>query len=201
MHQKTRDTYNRSAGSLSDHYDEIGPREGDIKLAFTLARHPENARVLEIGCGNGRDARAILHQTPFYTGIDTSEKMIEHARLKAPKGFFEVADAVTYAYPDKYDIVFAFAPFRHMKLEEVTTVMQKVYAALKPGGVFYISSNYGAKYEHTRRQDIFGVRDIYLYNPTILEKHGPTGFKKIQEIFDTVDNQEWFEVAFQKRSD
>lgn len=198
MHQKTRDTYNRSAGSLSDHYDTIGPREGDIKLAFTLAGHPENAQVLEIGCGNGRDARAILTQTPFYTGIDTSEKMIEHARRKAPKGVFDVADAVTYKYKGPYDIVFAFAPFRHMRLEEVTTVMQKVYAALKPSGVFYISSNYGDAYEHTRRQDSFGVRDIYLYNPSILKKHAPAGFKKVQEIFDTVDGQEWFEVAFQK---
>lgn len=198
MHQRTRDTYNQSSDSLSDHYDTIGPRDGDIKLAFTLAGHPENAVVLEIGCGNGRDARAILAQTPFYTGIDTSENMVQRARQKVPKGVFELADAVTFNYAGPYDIVFAFAAFRHMKLEEATTVMQKVHAALKVGGLFYISSNYSDNYKHAPRQDVFGTRDIYYYNPTILQKHAPHGFKKVQEIFDTVDGQEWFEVAFQK---
>lgn len=198
MHQKTRDTYNHSAGSLSQHYDEIGPREGDINLAFTLAGSPDNAVVLEIGTGNGRDARAILRHTPFYTGIDTSEEMIAIAKKKAPKGEFIVADAVTYNYTGPYNIVFAFAPFRHMNLEEVTTVMQRVYTSLKIGGVFYISSNYADSYKIDPRNDAHGIREIHYYNPDILQKHAPTGFKKVQEIFDTVDGLEWFEIAFRK---
>ncbi len=200
MHQGTRDTYNQSAGSLSEHYDEIGPREGDINLAFTLAGSPENAVVLELGCGNGRDSRAILRHTPFYTGIDTSEQMVTLAKKKSPKGSFEVADAVTYNYPDNYDIVFAFATLRHINIDELTTVLKNVHDSLKPGGVLYISSNYHDTYHEGPRDDVYGKREIHYYNPDIIQKHAPTGLKKVEEIHDTIDGYEWFEVAFQKKN-
>ena len=199
MHQKTRDTYNYSAGSLSKHYDEIGPRDGDINLAFMLAGNPGNAVVLELGCGNGRDARAIAHRTPNYTGIDTSKEMVDRAIEKVPEGHFEVGDATTYNYQGPYDLVFAFATLRHLNTDEVATVMKKVYDSIRPGGVFYISSNYAARYRIGSRSDEYGTREIHYYNPTILQKYAPTGFRKIQEIFDKVDDNEWFEVAFQKQ--
>lgn len=199
MNQRTRDTYNQSAQPLSQHYDEIGPREGDINLAFTLAGNPENAVVLELGCGNGRDSRAILRRTPFYTGIDTSEKMIALSRQKSPKGNFELADAITYDYSGPYDVVFAFATLRHIGLEELPIVLTKVYDSLKPGGVFYISSNYGETYRQGPREDEYGNREINYYNPDIIQKHAPPGFKKAQEIHDTIDGEQWFEIALQKK--
>lgn len=198
MHKKTRETYDNSADAISEYYDQIGPREGDIELAFALAGNPENASVLEIGCGNGRDARVIVSRTHDYKGIDISEKMIEKARSRVPDGQFELADATTYDYPDRYDIVFAFAPFRHMNLEEVTTVVKRIYDALKPGGIMYISSNFSQKYEVTERAHHLGIRTIYNYNPDIIQKHAPRGFKKVRELFDTVNGEKWFEVAFQK---
>ncbi len=200
MHRRTRDTYNKSAQPLSDHYDKIGAREGDINLAFALAGNPENALVLEIGCGNGRDARAILRRTPYYIGIDTSEAMIERAKQRVPKGQFFVADAVTYDFRGPYDIVFALAQFRHMDLEEATTVLKKAYDALRTGGILYVSSNHADKYYCKTRKDAFGTRDIYYYNPDILQKHAPPGLKKVQELYDMVDDQQWFEIAFQKTS-
>ena len=200
MHKKTRETYNKAVQTLSDHYDEIGPREGDINLAFTLAGNPENAVVLEIGSGNGRDARAILRRTPYYTGIDNSEKMIALARKRAPKGKFQIADAAAYNFTGPYDIVLAFAQFRHMNLEEVTTVLSRVYNSLRPGGVVYISSNFAETYHHEQRRDAYGEREIYYYSPDILQKHAPSGFKKVQEIYDTVAGCKWFELALQKES-
>jgi SAM-dependent methyltransferase len=198
MHQKTRDTYNQSADSLSNHYDEIGPREGDINLAFTLSGNPANAVVLEIGCGNGRDARAIIRRSGHYTGIDTSESMIDLARQKVPSGQFRVADALSFEYEGPYDIVFAFAAFRHMNPDELTTVLKQIHASLKTGGVLYVSSNHADSYRSEARNDKYGTRIIHYYNPKLLQQRAPRGLKKIQEIFDTVDGQEWFEVAFQK---
>lgn len=198
MHTTTRDTYNKSARSLTAHYEEIGAREGDIDLAFTLAGHPENAQVLEIGCGIGREARAILRYTPFYTGIDTSEELITRAKERVPKGIFEVADALTYDYKGPYDIVFAFAALRHLDQIEVTIVIDKIYESLRPGGICYISSNYADEHQYEVRKDDFGEREIHYYNADLLQKHAPTGLKRIQEIQDLVNGQKWFEVVFQK---
>jgi len=199
MHQKTRDTYHKSAALLSQHYDEIGPREGDIGLAFALAGNPENALVLELGCGNGRDARAIMQRTSYYTGIDASEEMIKRARQRAPGGRFEVADAVTFAYSGPYDIIFAFATFRHLNPDEVTAVLGHAHRSLRSGGVLYISSNYAGQYRTESRKDKYGTREIHYYNPTSLQQWAPGGFIKLQEIFETVDGYEWFELALRKQ--
>ena len=72
MEVRTAQTYHQSARQLSDHYDAIGAREGDITLALALAGQPENPHILEIGCGNGRDARVIKRHAGKYIGIDIS---------------------------------------------------------------------------------------------------------------------------------
>ncbi len=199
MQQETRDTYNQSAERLSRHYDRIGSRDGDIDLAFTLAGNFESPKVLELGCGSGRDAQAILKRTNNYTGIDTSEKMIAIATTKVPNGKFELADAASYSYTGPYDVVFAFALFRHLSLEEVTVVLKKVAATLRPGGVFYISSMLGESYQKLDRNDAFGKREMYLYNPQIIMKRCPPSLKKVQEIYDQIDGKEWFELALHKK--
>lgn len=199
MHQRTRDTYSKSAASLSEHYDEIGPREGDIDLALALAGNPENAVVLELGCGNGRDARAIMQRTPHYTGIDTCREMIELAGKRAPYGRFEQADVLNFNYAGPYDVVFAFATLRHLNPDEVTSVLKHVHHSLRPGGILYISSNHADTYRTDARKDKYGVREIHYYNPSLLQKRTPAGLKKVKEIYDMVDGQEWFEVAFQKQ--
>lgn len=199
MHRAVRAAYDKSADQFSQHYDQIGAREGDIELAFALAGNPEHAKVLEIGCGNGRDARAIMRRTNNYTGIDTSEKLLSIARTRLPEGHFEQVDALNFMYQGPYDVVFAFAPLRHMKLEEVTDVLLAVHRSLRPGGVFYISSNHGLKYESvSQHSPVGGMRQIYTYNADIIQKHAPVGLKPVYQTRDTVDGQEWFEVALQK---
>lgn len=200
MHRAVRATYDKSADQFSQHYDQIGPREGDIELAFALAGNPEHARVLEIGCGNGRDAQAIMRRTPDYTGIDTSESMLDIARGRLPAGNFEQVSATDFDYKGPYEVVFAFALFRHMNLEEVTTVLTAAYYSLRVGGVFYISSNYGPKYEPVKQSSpVGGERLIYAYNPDIIQKHAPVGLKSVYQTRDTVGGREWFEVALQKK--
>lgn len=199
MHQTTRDTYDRSANSLSRHYDHIGSRDGDINLAFTMAGNPVHAQVFEIGCGNGRDATIIADRAASYTGIDTSKEMVAIAQTRVPDATFSVADAVQHDYGGPYDIVFAFALFRHMIESEVRIVLAKIADSLKPGGIVYISSPYGLQYYHAPHHDEFGVREMYYYNPAILQKYSPDSLKKVHELYDAINGAEWFEVAFRKQ--
>lgn len=200
MHRETRDTYNQSADKFSRHYDRIGSRDGDVDLAFALAGNPKNAKVLELGCGNGRDALTIMRQTKFYTGIDSSEKMIAIASRKLPEGTLVVGDVVDYPYGGPYDIVFAFALFRHLSLEEVTIVLKKASASLRQGGILYISSMFDEAYKQISRSDVYGNRDMYLYSPKLIMKRCPPSLKKVQEIYDHIDDTEWFELALKKQA-
>ena len=200
MHQTTRDSYNTHASSLSRHYDDIGTRDGDINLAFMMAGNPRSARVLEIGCVNGRDAADIVQHAAHYRGIDASSEMVAIARQRVPAADFEVADATTYEYGGPYDIIFAFALFRHMTEAEVRTVLDKMASSLRIGGIVYISSPYALTYHHELQQDEFGVREMHYYNPALLQKHGPASLHTIHELYDIVNGVAWFEAAFRKQA-
>lgn len=199
LRDATISTYDNAAEKLVKHYEGIGPREGDVILAFALAGNPENAHVLEIGCGYGREARKILEHTDFYTGIDASEKLLELARQRVPQGNFELADAVSYDYPEEaYDIVFAFASLRHMDQTETETILRQVYHSLKPGGIFYISLQYADSYRETIKDDEFGVRLLYLYNPSLIQKLAGPVYKNVYESRDTIEGRDWFEIVLKK---
>lgn len=101
MDKKTQtiQTYNSHAAHFAEKFDNLGVRRVDIDKTFSLM-DKRNLSVFEIGCGNGRDASYILTKTSHYLGIDASVELIELARQRVPGGQFEVADAVTYVFPE-----------------------------------------------------------------------------------------------------
>jgi SAM-dependent methyltransferase len=197
----TVDTYNKSAKELAEYFRGIGPRTDDINKAFELAGNPYEPKVLEIGCGDGRDAREIVAHTPNYVGFDISEELIKLARQHVPDGKFEVADALSYPYPENtLDVVFAFASLLHLDKAEVATVLQKVHAALRPGGILFISLKLAPKYKEELKEDKYGTRMFYFYNPTIISRLAAGNYEVIDQGggFITVGNTQWFEVALKK---
>lgn len=199
--QKTIDTYNKSAKELAKYFRGIGSREKDIDLAIELAGKPENPIILEIGCGDGRDAKEIIKRTNKYTGFDISEKLIDLARQYVPKGNFAVADATTYEYPDNLDVVFAFASLLHLGKKDVSLVLKKVCNALKPGGIFFISLKLTDSYRKELKKDKYGTRMFYFYNPELIAELAGDGYEVANTGggFVTVGNTQWFEIALRKR--
>lgn len=193
--QKNLATYNNSARELAEYFRGIGPRTKYIDFAFRAAGSPENARVLEIGCGDGRDAKDILKRTGNYLGFDISAELIKLAKEHVPEARFKVADAVTFEYPGGLDIVFAFASLLHLDKDEAKTVLRKVHDGLKPGGVFYISLKYRPEYQKEVKKDRFGERLFYFYNPELIAELAGPDYEVMKTWRETVGNTEWFELA------
>ena len=85
----TLETYNRAAKGYAEKFAGVGNRVAHINAAFK-ASGKENPAVLEIGCGDGRDALEICRLTKQYLGIDPAKEMIVLAREKVPTGRFNV---------------------------------------------------------------------------------------------------------------
>jgi len=201
IRQRTIDTYNNSAKELAEYFRGIGSRIKDIDLAIELAGSPIGPQILEIGCGDGRDAKEMVKRTKHYVGFDISEELIKLAREHVPEGRFEVADAVTYDYPQGLDVVFAFASLLHLNKEEIATVLEKAHTSLKPGGVFFISLKLANEYTEKIKEDRFGTRQFYFYNPDIIKELAGDMYEvaKIDGGFITVGNTEWFEIALRSK--
>ncbi len=194
---QTTNTYNESAVSLAKKFDELGARVSDIEETFSLIS-TENPFVLEIGCGNGRDAEEIIKRTDFYLGIDISERLVELAKQKVPKANFQIADIETFKFPKDLDIIFAFASLIHVQKEQLANVLARARTAFSENGVFRLSMKYADVYTETTREDEFGVRTYYLYSKQDIEKLA-SGFRVLKSELFEIRGQMWLEIILLKQ--
>lgn len=199
LRQQTIDTYDAAAGALSKYFQEIGPRTRDIERAFRLAGSPQNARILEIGCGNGRDAKDLAARADYYLGFDVSKGMVEQAQENVPGVPFVVADARTFDFPKNIDIIFAFASLLHLQQEEVAKVFNKAQLSLRPGGIFYVSCKYAAEYHEWVKEDKFGRRLFISYNPALIKTLAGADYEVLFEDIYEFNAADWFDMALKRR--
>lgn len=201
LRQQTIDTYNNSALELAAYYRGVGVRAEDIALAFQLVGEVKNPKVLEIGCGDGRDAKEILKYTDDYVGIDISKEMVKIAKRHVPNANLKVIDVLEYEFPKELDLVISFASLYHLKKEELKVVIDKVHDSLKPGGVFYLSLKHEPNYSNTIKEDIYGTRLFYFYNPEIIMELAEDRFEVVESKkgYRGVSLSEWFEMGLRKK--
>lgn len=108
-----------------------------------VAHLKPGARILEAGCGSGRDARAFHKMGYDVEAFDACAELVELARQHSglpveQKRFGDVTDV------ERYDGIWCCASLLHVPLAELPGVMARLARALKPGGVWYLSFKYGS---------------------------------------------------------
>lgn len=76
--------------------------------------------MLEIGCGEGRDAKAVLEKGYRLLATDISPEAVAYckAHIPARSGGFAVLDCVRGEHPDKYGFIYAVAVIHMLVLDE-----------------------------------------------------------------------------------
>jgi SAM-dependent methyltransferase len=189
-------TYNATAPAMAEKFRDSGPRTEDINKGFSFIKE-NNPKVLEIGCGNGRDAKEILKHTSDYIGVDISKEMTRLAREYTPEGRFEVGDIENYNFPVGLDLIFSFASLLHSNKENVKEILRKTHDSLNVGGVFYISLKHD-EYHEESKADEFGMRTFYFYTPELIKELAGNQYHTIFEDVHELRGQKWFKIALQK---
>lgn len=97
-------------------------------------------KVVDLGCGTGRDARVFVKNRFDYTGIDISKGIVEIAKKYVPKGKFQVMDLYHLKLPkESFDGFWASASLLHIPKRRVVKVLRSVRQLLKKDGVGFIS--------------------------------------------------------------
>lgn len=126
MNDKTTiSTYDNSAQKLATYFAGIGSRLDIIREALKIADNPKDARVIEVGCGDGRDAEDIVPLVSWYEGFDPSIELIKLARQRKLKANFVQADALNYNYPSELDVIFGFASYLHLNRDDFRPCVPK----------------------------------------------------------------------------
>lgn len=107
-----------------------------------IAHLKPGARILDAGCGSGRDTKAFSDKGFAVDAFDASAELVERATLLTGKPV-EVMRFQQLTAVEKYDGIWCCASLLHVPEEELPEVMALLARALKPGGVWYLSFKYG----------------------------------------------------------
>ncbi|KAF1344298.1 methyltransferase type 11 [Delphinella strobiligena] len=112
------------------------PRERYTKkLLDNLSTSPS---ILELGCGPGVPIlRMLLDRGAEVVANDISAKQLELAKARCPEASFVAGDMAALSFePGSLDGVVCFFTIFHLPRAEQKDLLFKVYAWLKPGGMF-----------------------------------------------------------------
>ncbi|MBI3677087.1 MAG: class I SAM-dependent methyltransferase [Proteobacteria bacterium] len=160
--QIVRDAYDAIA---QDYLAWSGGSEVRLRqLQNLLARLPQNARVLELGCGAGVPVTKALAERGSVTAVDISPAQIALAEKNVPGAKFLCADMMTLAFSaETFDAVAAFYAITHVPREEHAELFRHIFHWLKPGGIFFASLGASASDD--------AIEDDWLGKPNFFSHH------------------------------
>jgi SAM-dependent methyltransferase len=117
-----------------------------------LPHLPVGGRILDAGCGSGRDTRAFLDRGYTVTAFDASAELaaLAAAHVGQPVQVLRFQDL---EWTQAFDGIWACASLLHVPATELPEVLRRLTRALRPGGVLYASFKYGSgeREHHGRR--------------------------------------------------
>jgi ubiquinone/menaquinone biosynthesis C-methylase UbiE len=134
MAKKVSEVYNLIADKYSRAFDrELPEKKFMDKFTSLLGK---NAKVLDVGCGSGREMGYYLGRGFRITGLDISNNMLNIAKKKFPQTEFILGDMRKLEFgKNSFDaITFPYSLF-HVNKKEVPKVLEKANEILKPRGV------------------------------------------------------------------
>ena len=136
---KTKDYYNNNAQEFVNSTFMV-----DMQSLYQpfLNLLPDFGRILDLGCGSGRDALAFKNMGYKIEAIDYSAELVKQAsdltgievRLQS---FYDLDEI------DTYNGIWACASLLHCERHRLVDVLQRMIQSLKANGVIYMSFKYG----------------------------------------------------------
>jgi 2-polyprenyl-3-methyl-5-hydroxy-6-metoxy-1,4-benzoquinol methylase len=106
-------------------------------------RHvPEGGRILDAGCGPGRDSLVFQQMGYDVTALDASAEMVRIASERLGKPVLRLHHQ-DVAFQQEFDGIWSMASLLHVPQAGLPLVFEKYRNALVPGGVLFASFKHG----------------------------------------------------------
>lgn len=105
---------------------------------------PEGGKILDLGCGSGRDSMNFMKLGYEVTAVDGSKELAKKASALLGKEVI-ASTFEELELKEKFHGIWACASLLHIKREDLKTVLNNLYNNLDDNGVFYMSFKYGEK--------------------------------------------------------
>lgn len=135
----TIDYYNQNAAAFFENTVNV-----DMTALYQrfLALVPERGRILDAGCGSGRDAKAFKQMGYDVDAFDASPELALRASELASLAV-DVLSFSQFERPSTYNGVWACASLLHLPETDISAALSRLWNSLKDSGVLYLSFKLG----------------------------------------------------------
>lgn len=163
-----------------------------------LKQIPAGGKVLDVGCGSGRDSLYFLQKGFDVAAFDASAEMVckatELSKLNVLQMSFEEMD-----WTEDFDGIWACASLLHLSKNELGNIFEKLLNALKAGGILYASFKQGTgeAVENGRLFSYYAVDELR----NILKRVGSNEIEKCWKNNDArrvKQKQTWINLLIRK---
>lgn len=189
----TRKAYDLNAAQIAEGFWQFELTETWDAFTQELA---QDARVVDIGCGPGRDTAQFIQRGFWATGLDYSTGMLGEAKRRAPAPYLQ-GDMRTLPFaPNTFGGAWICASLLHLPRGDAPQALAETCRILKPGGVLYISLKEGNGEEWDTRK---GSRFFTYYQADeaklLLES---AGFEITELKVNPGESHPWINIFAQK---
>lgn len=190
----TIDYYNQNAAAFFENTVDV-----DMTSLYQrfLALVPERGRILDAGCGSGRDAKAFKQMGCDVDAFDASPELAQRASELTGLAV-AVLSFSQFERPSTYNGVWACASLLHLPEADISAALSQLWNSLKDSGVLYLSFKLG---QGERIKD--GRHFTDLTSPTLRALLAPLPNIAHIETWVTADqrpdrDEQWLNALVQK---
>ncbi|MCM8899802.1 methyltransferase domain-containing protein [Caldicoprobacter algeriensis] len=193
---QTIDYYNRNAITYF-----LNTKDANMQhlYALFLKYIPQGGKILDLGCGSGRDTKYFLEKGYDVLAVDGSIEMVKISSKYTGKETLHMTfEEINFI--EEFDGIWACASLLHVSRSEIDDILGKIYNALKKGGILYASFKYGNKENTAEDGRLFNYYDCNSF-VDLIERHP---YFRLLEMLITNDvrkgreNEKWLNVIVQK---
>lgn len=196
--KKTVETYSKYAKLYADYH-------ADKVLQFQLTHFIsllKGKKILDVGCGSGRDAAYFKEEGYESVGIDMAEGMIEEARKRHAGCNFIKMDMIDIDFEDEaFDGIWMMATLSNLDKKNAGKFLSEIKRVLKDKGVLYIAVKEGQTEGFVKKNE-FEENEVYYayYGKEELENLlKEAGFEILDSAVNNDEQDNWVEIFCEKR--
>lgn len=126
-----------------EYYWGLKPATFLDKLLEVAGKDPRELKVLDIGCGEGKDAVYMAEKGCQVSAFDITESGIRKTKLLAANRGVEidafVADINEFNMEDKFDIIYSTGTVQYLFDDKIEPFFKKAKSIVNEGGYIYLN--------------------------------------------------------------
>ena len=187
--------------SVAEQFRE-GTADHDVSQNIeALLRHlPADTalKVLDFGCGPGRDLLALKRRGHEPVGLDGCEKFVQMASEASGCEVWQQNFLALDLPAASFDGIFANAVLFHIPTQELPRVMRQLWSTLKPGGALFSSNPRGDNREGWKGRRFGAYHDLENWRAVMTG----AGFVELEHYYRPTglprDQQPWLASVWRK---